>query len=410
MQAERDSYAALRIPDYRLLLLGHALLTVAREAQIVVVGWQIYEQTRDPLALGLVGLAEAIPLIGVALYAGHVADRVARRSVALAGTIGMLISAVALLALTMTPQLIAGGRVWPVYVIILLSGTARSFVRPANVALGAELVPRELYANAVAWRTSTWHMAAVAGPAAGGLLYGFGGAAVAYGVVALLMTIGLFLFAAIRHRVTPVPAEEVPIGESIRVGIRFVVREPVLLSAMTLDLFSVLFGGATALLPIFAEMLRVGPQGLGFLRASPAIGSVLMGLVLAHRPPLRRAGFALFASVAVFGLSMIAFALSRNFYLSAFLLAAGGAADNISVVIRHTLLQAVTPEAYLGRVSSVSSMFIGASNEIGAFESGVAARLLGTVPSVLFGGVMTLIVVAIVAATSPRLRRLKELV
>lgn len=403
-------YAVLRIPDFRKLLLAHGMLTLAREAQIVVVGWQVYALTRDPLTLGLIGLAEALPFIALALFAGHVADRAARRTLAIAGTFGLLVSAIALLLLTLTPGAIAADRVWPVYVVIALSATARSFMRPAVFALSAEILPRELYANAVAWRTSTWHLAAVAGPAAGGLLYGFSGAPAAYGAVIAGMTVSLATILSLSHRGKPaVIDDEMPLGESLKSGIRFVIREPVILAAMTLDLFAVLFGGATALLPAFATLLSAGPEGLGVLRAAPAAGSILTGLVIAHRPPMRRAGIALLGSVAGFGVCMLGFAVSRSFWLSFVLLFASGVFDNVSVVIRATLVQTRTPDHLLGRVSAVNQVFIGSSNEIGAFESGLAARLLGVVPSVIFGGCMTLLVVAVTAWRSPKLRKLKEI-
>jgi MFS family permease len=327
---------------------------------------------------------------------------------AIAGTFALLASAIALLLLTLTPGAIAATRVWPVYAVVAISATARSFMRPSVFALSVEVVPRELYANAVAWRSSSWQLAAVAGPAAGGLIYGFGGAAAAYVCVIVMMTVSLLFVMSVERRARPEVKEEVPLAESLKAGVRFVVREPVLLWAMTLDLFAVLFGGAVALLPAFAKLLEAGPQGLGMLRAAPAAGSILTGMFLAHRPPMQRGGVTLLASVGLFGLCTIAFALSRNFWLSFALLFASGMADNVSVVIRSTLLQMRTPPEMIGRVSAVNQMFIGASNEIGAFESGLAARLLGVVPSVVFGGVMTLIVVAATAWRSPTLRRLRE--
>ena len=387
------------------MILAYATSSAAREAQIVVVGWQVYEITKDPLALGLIGLAEALPFIAVALYAGHVADRSNRKAIAVAGTFGLLLSAIALLGFTLMHMT----SVWPIYAVIFLSGIGRSFTRPAVTALSAELVPREIYSNAVAWRSSTWQFAAVFGPAVGGLLYGFAGPAAAYGVVCVFMMISLAAMAWIRHDEQPRGQQDIPVGESLRIGLRFVWNEPVVLAAMTLDLFAVLFGGAAALLPIFARMLGAGPEGLGVLRAAPAIGSFFVGVYLAHRPPFRRAGITLFVCVAMFGMCIIAFALSRNFYLSLALLTLSGMADQISVVIRGTLIQVATPTHLLGRVSAVNQIFIGSSNEIGAFESGVAARLMGTVPSVIFGGVMTLIVVATTAIFSPRLRKLREL-
>ena len=403
-------YAPLRIPDFRRLLLGNGLLTLAREAQIVVVGWQVFSLTRDPLTLGLIGLAEALPFIAVALYAGHVADRAERRMLAIFGTIGLVVSAIALFFLTITPGAIRADHVWPVYLIVALSATARSFLRPAFFALSAEVVPREMYPNAVAWRTSVWHLAAVAGPAAGGLIYGLSGPAVAYGVVIAVMALSLAVIVTVTHRVKPATGgDDLPLSESLKIGIRFVWSEPVLLAAMTLDLFAVLFGGAVALLPAFAKLLDAGPEGLGLLRAAPAVGSIVTGIVIAHRPPMRRAGSALFVSVGAFGVCIIAFALSREFWLSFVLLLASGVFDNVSVVIRSTLLQTRTPEHLLGRVSAVNQIFIGSSNEIGAFESGVAARLLGVVPAVLFGGCMTLLVVAVTAWRAPQLRKLREI-
>lgn len=401
-------YASLKIADFRRLLTANATLTVAREAQIVVVGWQVFQLTHDPLTLGLIGLAEALPFIGVALYAGHVADRAERRTIALAGTFGVILSAIALLLLTVTPGAIRADHVWPVYLVIALSATARSFSRPAVFALSAAVVPRELYPNAVAWRTSVWHIAAVVGPAIGGLLYGFRGPAAAYIAVIVAMSFSFAAMLAVAHRGRPAPPEEeVPLMESLRSGVRFVWNDPMLLGAMSLDLFAVLFGGAVALLPAFAKLLEVGPEGLGVLRAAPAAGSILTGLVIAHRPPMKRAGPALFASVAGFGVCMILFALSREFWLSLGLLFASGVFDNVSVVIRSTLLQTRTPEHLLGRVAAVNQIFIGSSNEIGAFESGVAARLMGVVPSVVFGGCMTLLVVAVVAWRAPQLRAMR---
>ncbi len=405
-----DPYAALRFPDFRRFVASLLVLTVATQIQAVVVGWQIYAFTKDPLSLGLVGLAEALPFIGIALFAGHVADRVNRRRVVALAIVVMLACAAALLGFTLTPGVVAGGRVWPIYGVVFVSGVARSFLQPARQALGAELVPRELYPNAVAWRSSIWQFAAVVGPALGGLLYGFAGPAAAYGVDLALTAVALGAITRLRHLGAARPPDDTSVAESLGAGIRFLRSEPVLLGAITLDLFSVFFGGATALLPIFAaDILQAGPEGLGLLRAAPSVGAVLTSVLLAHRPPLRRAGAALLTFVALFGLSMIGFGLSRSFALSAFLLAVSGAVDMVSVVIRSTLLQISTPQGLLGRVSAVNQIFIGSSNEIGAFESGVAARLMGTVPSVVFGGTVTLLVVAVTAWRFPQLRRLATL-
>ena len=405
-----DPYASLRIPSYRWYILSTFTMTLAAQIQGVVVSWQIYDVTHDPLSLGLIGLAEALPYVGVALFAGHVADRQDRRTVSLVSLAVLVFCSVSLLALSLTGagQGRPGHRgVLPFYGVIFLSGIARSFLQPARQALGAELVPRELYPNAVAWRSSTWQTGAVAGPALGGLLYGFTSPAFAYGVDASLMIVALIAFATIAYVPRGSRKIEGSVAESLRTGIRFVIREPVLLGAMTLDLFSVLLGGAEALLPVFADqILKVGPQGLGVLRAAPAAGAMLMSLYIAHRRPFRRAGRALLSAVALFAICIIGFGLSRSFGVSLALLAISGMADNVSVVVRSTLLQVLTPEHLYGRVSSVNAIFIGSSNELGAFESGVAARLLGTVTSVVLGGVASLSVVGIVAAKIPSLRRL----
>jgi len=405
-----DPYAALRIPNYRRYIFSLLALTLAVQVQGVVVAWQMYDLTHDPLSLGLIGLAEALPFIGSALFAGHVADRHDRRRLTLASIGVLVLCSLALLALTLRPHPVAAEQVRLMYGVIFVSGFARSFLQPARTALGAELIPRALYASAVTWRSLVWQIAAVAGPALGGLLYGFSGATSAYSLDVVLITTALVSFALIRH-VSPVRARGTEsMAESLASGVRFVWAQPVILGALTLDLFSVLFGGAVALLPVFAaEILHVGPQGLGLLRAAPAVGAVLVSLSLAHRRPFRRAGPTLLWAVALFGLAMIGFGLSRNVYLSVFFLAFSGAVDMVSVVVRSTLLQVFTPEYLLGRVSSVNAIFIGSSNEIGAIESGVTAKLLGTATSVVVGGVLTVAVVALTALRLPPLRRLRTI-
>jgi MFS family permease len=405
-----DPYASLRIRNFRWFIISLLTMTMATQLQAVVVAWQVYELTHDPLSLGLIGLAEAVPFIGIALFAGHVADRGNRLRISLLSLAALLLCSLALLSFSLHPGAISAARVWPIYAVIFISGVARSFLQPARSALGAELVPRELYPNAVTWRSSAWQLAEVVGPAIGGLVYGFGSARAAYTVDALLMVIGLVSLARVRHPPRTLQALDEPFLHSLATGIRFVRGQPLILGALTLDLFSVLFGGAVALLPVFAaEILFVGPQGLGILRAAPAVGAVLMSLIMAHRPPLRRAGRTLLISVTVFGLSMIGFGLSRQFLLSTVFLAVSGMADTISVVVRSTMLQVLTPDHLLGRVAAVNAIFIGSSNEIGAFESGTAAKLLGTVPSVILGGLATLGVVAVTVAKVPELRRLREI-
>jgi len=408
MADRNDPYVSLRNRDFRWFVASLLVMTLGTMVQATVVAWQVYALTNDPLSLGLVGLAEALPFIGAALYAGHVADLYDRKRLSLVAIAVQTVSAVMLLAFTMIPGFLAPHRVWPIYAVVFLSGLARSFLQPARTAMGAEIVPRETLANAVAWRSSLWQFGAVVGPALGGLLYGFSGAILAYQVETALCMIGFVLYAMIAYTHTPVQRDSMGIRENLTVGIRFLFTQPELLGAQVLDLFSVLFGGAPALLPIFADTLGVGAQGLGVLRAAPAVGAVLMSVVLAHRR-LRRAGRTLFACVAVFGLCWIVFAVSRSFWLSLAILALSGMVDNVSVVIRSTLLTIRTPPELLGRVSAVNQIFIGSSNEIGSFESGVAAKLLGTVNSVIFGGLVTLGVVGVTAAKTPALRDLDEL-
>ena len=402
-----DAYAALRHRDFRWYILSLFAMTLASQLQAVVVGWQVYAITHDPLSLGLLGLAEALPFIAIALPAGYVADRFNRRTITVCSLAVNVACAVGLLAFSATPGLMQRAGVTPVYAIIFVSGIARSLLQPARQALGAEIIPRTMYENAIAWRSSSWQTAAVIGPAIGGLLYGFVGPVAAYATGAVLMTFALVGFLTIHYVPSARASTNTPILTGLVTGLRFVWNEPVILAALSLDLFSVFLGGAEALLPVFAsEILRVGPQGVGILRAAPAAGAVLMGVFLAHRGPIERAGRAMLLAVATFALAIIGFGLSTSFLLSGALLMVSGMADNVSVVIRSTLLQLLTPPEMLGRVSAVNSVFIGSSNELGAFESGVAARLLGAVPAVVLGGTASLIVVGLTARLVPRLRTL----
>lgn len=407
----RDPYAALRSPDYRWFIASMGLVTLGLQMQGVVVGWQVYDRTGDPLALGLVGLSEALPFLAVALFGGHAADRVNRLRLCMASTLCLAFCSALLWLFTWRfasgPQATA---VAPIYGIIFLTGIVRAFYRPANVALGTDLLPKDLYTNGSTWRVSVFHSGMVLGPAFGGLVYAWRGPVAAHFFVMAILLTGFAGLLLIHYVPKPVRARGGSIFASLGEGLRFVFAQRLLLGAISLDLFAVLFGGAVAVLPIFAkEILKAGPQGLGILRAAPAVGSVLMGITMAHLPPLRRAGRTLLVCVATFGVAMIAFALSRSFLLSLFLLAASGAVDNVSVVLRATLLQTLTPEHMLGRVSSVNQVFIGSSNEIGAFESGLAARFMGLVPSVVFGGCMTLLVVAFTTWKVPELRKMDRI-
>ncbi|HEX7411905.1 MAG TPA: MFS transporter [Bacteroidales bacterium] len=403
-----DAYAVLRIKDFRMFILARFLLTFGIQMQSVIVGWQVYKITHDPFSLGLIGLAEAIPFLGVALFAGHVADSMNRRHIILVTVIAYLLGAIALLLLSLhLYQSIGSSGVFAIYAVIFATGFARGFLHPAQSAFMAQIVPRELYANSSTWNSTIWHLAAVSGPAFGGLIYGFAGVEAAYATVIGFVILSFIFFLQMRNRTLPLREIKEGLLESLSTGIRFVFGNQILLGAMALDMFAVLFGGAVAMLPVFAsEVLNAGPQGLGFLRAAPAAGAVVMALALAYRPPLRHAGVNLLIAVTGFGCSIILFAISRNFYFSLAMLALSGMFDNVSVIIRSTIIQLYTPDNMRGRVASVNSIFIGSSNEIGSFESGLAAKLLGLVPSVIFGGTMTLIIAATTGRFSPKLRKL----
>ena len=401
-----EPYAAFRYAPFRWFVVSVLAMVMASQVQLVVVGWEIYQLTQDPLSLGLLGLSEVVPYLAVALYAGHVVDRRDRRLVSLAALVVLLGASIALFAMALAEPVPT--RVWPFYVVFGACGLARSFLQVARSALVAEVVPRSLYQNAATWRSSTWQAGTVAGPALGGVLFAAFGARWTLGINLAFGVVALGAMLALRHQPTPVTGGRVSVLRNLVDGLRFVRGQRVILGALTLDLLAVFFGGVVAILPIFAsDILKVGADGFGTLQAAPGAGAVLMAFVLAHRRPFRRAGPVLLGSVTIFGLCILGFALSRSFALSVLLLAISGAADNVSAVIRSTLIQVRVPPAMLGRVSSVNAIFIGSSNELGYFESGVAARLLGAVPSALFGSAMTLLTVALIAWRVPDVRQLR---
>lgn len=404
--SDRDHYAALRLPGVAQFIFGRMIAAFGRQMVSVAIGWQLYERTHSPMALAYVGLAQIVPVVLLSLPAGVAADRFDRRAVALVGhlVLGACAGALALLTFVDAP-------VWTTYLVLAVQGGAVAFTAPAASSLLPNLVPPALYVNANAWRSSTFQIAALGGPAVAGFaLDAFG----PFGVY--LAGAGASLVYAVLLLGVPKPAPRAPstsaasVDGGVRAGLRFVFRTRLLLGAITLDLFAVLLGGATALLPIFAkDILHVGPRGLGWLRAAPAFGAFTLALVQTRLPPWRRAGVALFVAVAGFGLATIGFGLSSSFALSLFCLYLTGAFDNVSVVIRATLEQVVTPDELRGRVAAVHYVFIGLSNELGEFESGLAAALLGPVGAVLFGGVGTLVVCALAAAFVPDLLRIREL-
>ncbi len=405
---KHDAYAVLRVRDFRLFLSFRFFATIAFQMQSIIVGWQVYQITKDPFALGLIGLAEALPNIASALFAGNAADKYNRKKIITWFMLLFVCGTLALLLFTIPSfGILEKTGVLPIYLVVAVSGVARAYLYPAIIALMAQLVPRHLYTNSSTWNSMIWHIGAITGPAVGGMVYGFFGVRAAYLSVLLFLFFSLILLLFVKNRPAPVVEKGETLMHRLSGGLKFVFKNQILLGAMSLDMFGVLFGGAVAMLPVFAaEILHTGPQGLGFLRSAPMAGAVIMGAILAHKPPMVRAGKSLFISVAGFGISIILFAISKNYYLSFALLMMSGMFDNISVVIRATTMQLVTPDEMRGRVASVNSIFIGSSNEIGSFESGLAAKIMGLVASVIFGGGMTLLVVLVTAKLSPKLRSL----
>jgi MFS family permease len=376
--------------------------------QSVIVGWQIYDLSHNVLWLGFIGLAEVIPQVSISLFAGHYIDLWNRRKIINYTTLLLILASLILLIYSTNAAFFSEKfGIIPIFIAIFLAGLARGILGPAQVALMGQLVPRNLYANAATWNSANWQVAAVLGPAIGGIIYGFWGIIPAYSLVLGLYSLSFFMIMFIKISRHEVIETAEGVFTRIRSGINFVFKTPELLGAFTLDMFAVLFGGAVAMLPVFAsDILRIGPQGLGLLRACPAIGAALMAFVLMFRPPMRNTGKILFICVIGFGLCMIGFGLSKSFIISGVLLILSGAFDNVSVVIRGTILQLFTPDDMRGRVASVNSIFIGSSNELGAFESGVTAKLMGLVPSVVFGGIMTLVVVFTTIRVNKPLRKL----
>ena len=388
-----DPYAALRYPEFRRLISATFLITAAILIQEVLLGYELYLITRDPLSLGLIGLAEAVPFISLALFGGHLADRLEKTAL-MKQSLAVIMLGSALLAgvtypavrATLSPDTL----VIAFYGAAFLLGLARGIYSPSASSLKAFLVPRELYPNSSAWISSFWQAGAILGPVSAGFCYAYFGLS-----GALLVVLGAFALAFVLITgIAPRPAVQESTEDlwtSLREGLSYVYRTKIILYSISLDMISVFFGGVVALLPIFAEdILRVGPEGLGILRSSPAVGALLIMLLCAYYPPTRNAWRNLLWAVAGFGVATLVFAVSENFWLSAVMLFFTGAFDSISVVIRQTIIQVLPPDHLRGRVVAVNSIFVSSSNELGAFESGVAAKLLGVVPSVIFGGVMTL--------------------
>jgi MFS family permease len=398
-----DARVVFRYPNFLYHSSARVLSVLGAEMQAVAVGWQVFALTHRPLDLGMVGLAQFLPGIVLFLVAGHTADRVPRKRI-LEFSMGAYAAVSALLFVFTARGMTA---VYPIYAVLLLNGTARAFSMPANQALLPTLVPREQFPQAVAWGSSWFRVATIAGPVAGGLVYGAGGNPLPVYALSTLLSLGaLFFYSRIQVQGgEPRGPGRAPASRMVFEGLRYIWNEKFVLGAISLDLFAVLLGGAVALLPVYAgEILHVGATGLGLLRSAPGVGAILTALVLAHRPLGKRQGTVMLWCVFGFGLTTVIFGLSRNVVLSLAALALTGAFDMVSVVVRSTMVQLHTPDHMRGRVSAVNMVFIGASNEVGQFESGITAQWFGTVPAVVLGGIGTIAVVAVWTWLFPELR------
>jgi MFS family permease len=400
-----DHYASLRIPDFRYFVMNSFLITATLLIQEVVLGYELYKLTHDPLSLGLVGLAEAVPFIVLSLFGGHLADRSDKKRILQWSLLVITLSSVILYAV-FQPSIVGGlsktAQLVTIYSVLMLIGTAKGFYSPASSSLKPFLVPRELYTNSATWSSSFWQVGAIVGPGVAGFLYSGLGFDNTLLVVIGLLVVCFVLITLVERK--PVSVSDSPVlgfRESLKEGFQFVFKTQIVLYAISLDLFSVLFGGVVAILPIFAEdILKVGAEGLGFLRAAPSVGAVLTLAYMTRNPPTHNAWRNMLLAVAGFGVATIIFALSTNFYLSLLMLGLTGAFDSVSVIIRQMILQIFPPDHLRGRVAAVNGIFVSSSNEIGAFESGLAAKLFGTVPSVLLGGTATLVILAYIYVKS----------
>jgi MFS family permease len=397
--------SVLKYRDYRLFLLARLLVTAAIQIQSVAVGYQVYELTSDPLQLGFVGLAQFLPMLALILPAGDLADRFNRRTILMVSCLLEAVVAVCFLLLTVFRV----ETISAFYLVLALFGVVRTLSAPASQSLVPLLVPPEHLSKAIAWSSSAFQTATIVGPALGGALYLFG-PQVAYSICLVLALIVAGLFGSIRVSMAPRDIKNTTAFRRAAAGIRYVTAHPIILGAISLDLFAVLLGGATALLPVYArDILQVGAFGNGLLRTAPAIGAAVTGLWLGYRPLDQKTGAWMFGCVALFGIATVVFGVSTNFVVSLVALVVLGASDMVSVFVRSTLIQAATPDAMRGRVSAVSMLFVGASNELGEFESGGAAHLVGVVPAVVIGGLGTLGVVALWMWLFPALRQVDSL-
>lgn len=407
---KRDPYAALRFREFNIFLLVRFAMVFAWSMQFVVIEWEVYSITKNPLSLGIIGLMEVIPAVSMALFAGHIVDQREKRALLFKCIFGFSVVSLGLFLLTW-PRIISEFStdtiLYGVYFLVFLGGIVRAFLGPTIFSLFSLLVPKRVYPNAATWSSSVWQMGSVVGPAAGGFFIHWIGVHWSMCFVFAFSLMALLLLLQIPKKPIMNPNIGEPILKSLKEGIKFVKNTRVILGALTLDMFAVLFGGAVALLPIYAQdILKVGPEGFGVLRAAPAVGALIIMFTSAYFPLNKNAGYKLLCAIFGFGICIIVFGVSTWFWVSVIALFLSGVTDGISVIIRQTILQLRTPDHMRGRVASVNSMFVGSSNELGAFESGLTAKLMGTVTAVVFGGGMTILTVLGTGAFFPRLRKL----
>jgi len=406
----KDPYASLRIKEFNIFLLVRFVLVFAWSMQFIIVEWQVYSLTKNPLSLGIIGLMEVIPAVSMALFAGHIVDQKEKRNLLAICIAAFSLISFGLFFLTLPEFIEANTKetvLYSIYALVFFGGFLRSFFGPTIFSLIALIVPKRLYPNAATWSSSTWQIATVLGPAFAGFLIHWIGVHWSLCIVFVLVLLSLFFVFFIKKKPILNPKIGEPILQSLKEGIQFVRNSKAILGAITLDMISVLFGGAVALLPIYAQdILKVGPEGFGALRAAPAIGAAITMLITAYIPISKNAGMKLLIAIFGFGICIILFGISTTFWISIVALFFSGVTDGVSMVIRQTILQLKTPDHMRGRVASVNSMFVGSSNELGAFESGLTAKLMGTVTAVVFGGTMTLITVLTTGIVSPSFRKL----
>ena len=408
--AKNDPYAALRIREFNIFLLLRFIMVFSWSMQFIVIEWEVYSLTKSALSLGIVGLMEVVPAILMALFAGHFVDQNEKKGLLLKCIIGFLIISLGLFLLTWEPfrgNLSGKTILYSIYFLVFLGGIVRAFLGPTIFSLLSLIVPKNLYPNAATWSSSVWQISSVLGPAVAGFSITIIGVHGSMLFVLACSFLALIILSQISKKPILNPKIGEPIMQSLKEGVKFVYNNKTILGALSLDMVAVLFGGAVALLPIYAQdILKVGPEGFGVLRAAPALGAFITMFISAYVPLNKNAGMKLLFSIFAFGICIIVFGISTLFWLSVIALFLSGVVDGISVVIRQTILQLKTPDHMRGRVAAVNSIFVGSSNELGAFESGLTAKLMGTVTSVVFGGTMTLIIVVFTGFASPTFRKL----